>query len=145
MLEPASYLLELNHVGIVTEDLDAQVHRLQTIFAIDDADIQRLDNGAVRFAFFSIGATPYEVIQPVSAQSRATLLKSKTGVNHVCYAVRDIEQAVAAMADKGVRLGHVTPDGIVDTPTFRMAYFNPEDTAGVLIEFKEFVDRPATA
>ena len=36
--------------------------------------------------------------------------------------------------EQGVRLGHVTPDGIVSMPSFRMAYFNPEDTAGILIE-----------
>lgn len=138
-LEPANYLLGLSHVGIVTEELDAQVERLQAIFGVTDDDIVRVDNGSVRFCFFSIGGTPYELIEPVSEQSRSTLLKTNTGVNHVCYAVSDLELAVAAMAEKGVRLGHVTPNGIVDGPTFRMAYFNPADCAGILLEFKEFL------
>ena len=56
----------------------------------------------------------------------------------MCYAVNDIEKAVAAMAAKGVRLGHVTPDGIIDSPDRRMAYFDPEDMNGVLVEFLEF-------
>ena len=34
----------------------------------------------MRFAFFTIGGTPYEVIQPVSEQSRATLLKKMSAV-----------------------------------------------------------------
>ena len=139
MLEPADYLSELNHVGIVTEDLDELLARLQAIFSIRDDDVERLDNGSVRFAFFSIGGTPYEVIEPVSEQSKATILKTGTGVNHVCYAVSDIDGAVKAMAARGVRLGHVTPHGIVDAPGFRMAYFNPDDCAGVLVEFKEFI------
>ena len=39
------------------------------------------------------------------------------------------------MKDKGVRLGHVTPDAILDMPRSRVAYFNQDDTAGILIEF----------
>ena len=139
-LGPSDYLIGLSHVGIVTADLDEQVQRLQAIFGLADGDITYDENASVKFAYLSIGGTPYEVIQPVSAQSRQRLLRSNIGVNHVCYAVRDIEAAVAAMAERGVRLGHVTPDGIVDSPDRRMAYFDPEDSGGVLLEFLEFLD-----
>jgi len=138
-LDPADYLIGLSHVGIVTEDLAAQVARLQEIFGTADDDIEYDENASVKFAYFAIAGTPYEVIQPVSPASRERLIKAGVGVNHVCYAVRDIEGAVAAMAAKGVRMGHVTPDGIVDSPGRRMAYFNPGDTAGVLVEFLEFL------
>ena len=36
-----------------------------------------------------------------------------------------------------IPLGHVTTDGILDMPKSRVAYFNPEDTDGILIEFVE--------
>ena len=138
---PADYLLGLSHVGVVTEDLAAQVARLQDVFGVADEDIEYLETPSAKFAFFSVGGSPYEVIEPLSALTRSRLLRTNIGVNHVCYAVRDIEGAVAAMAAKGVRLGHVTPDGIVDSPGRRMAYFNPDDTAGVMVEFLEFLDR----
>lgn len=141
---PASvsqYLRGLRHVGVVTENLEATVTRLQAIFGIADGEILRIPTAGeaaeTRFAFFSIGGQPYEVIEPVSAHFRDILLKTNRGVNHVCYNVSDLRAAVAAMAAAGVRLGHVTPDGIVELPSFRMAYFNPEDTAGLLIEFVE--------
>ena len=41
------------------------------------------------------------------------------------------------MKKKSVRLGHVTPDAILDMPKSRVAYFNKVDTAGILIEFVE--------
>jgi len=44
---------------------------------------------------------------------------------------------MAAMRAKGVRLGHVTPTGIVAAPDFKMAYFDPAYAAGVLVEFVE--------
>ena len=137
----SDYLLGLRHVGIVTEDLDAMVSRLQAIFGVADEAVLLVpapgEPADTRFAFFSIGGTPYEVIEPVSEHFREILLKTNQGANHVCYNVSDLEAAVAAMAEQGVRLGHVTPDGIVSLPSFRMAYFDPRDTAGLLIEFVE--------
>lgn len=44
------------------------------------------------------------------------------------------------MADKGMRPGHAIPDGIADTPDFRMACFDPAHTGGVHLEFKEFLN-----
>ncbi len=137
MSELSELITGLRHVGIVTEDLDGMVARLQQLFGMPDEEVRVLDGGATRFAFFSIGGTPYEVIEPVSDHFRDILLKTNSGTNHVCYNVSNLEAAVAAMKAKGVRLGHVTPDGIVAMPDFKMAYFDPADTAGVLLEFVE--------
>jgi len=135
------YLLGLRHVGVVTEDLQATVSRLQEVFGVADDEVTLIpaadEPAETRFAFFSIGGTPYEVIEPVSDYFKGILLNTNRGANHVCYNVSDLESAVAAMAEQGVRLGHVTPDGIVELPTFKMAYFDPRDTAELLIEFVE--------
>ena len=138
----SEFMIGLRHIGIVTEDLAATVKRLQEIFGLADDGILKIpaddaEQADTRFAFFSIGGTPYEVIQPVSEHFRQILGCTNLGTNHVCYSVSDLSSAVAAMQAVGVRLGHVTPDGIVDLPSFRMAYFNPADTAGLLIEFVE--------
>lgn len=137
----SDYLLGLRHVGIVTESRDETVSRLQQVFGIADEEVLRIPCGdeaaETRFAFFSIGGTPYEVIEPVSPHFRDILLRTNRGANHVCYNVSDLDAAVAAMGEQGVRPGHVTPNGVVETPSFRMAYFDPRDTAGLLIEFVE--------
>ncbi len=48
-----------------------------------------------------------------------------------------VAQAVKFKDKKGVRLDHVTRDGILDMGRSKVAYFNPEDTDGILIEFVE--------
>jgi methylmalonyl-CoA/ethylmalonyl-CoA epimerase len=135
------FIIDLRHVGIVTESLSTTVTRLQTIFGVADEEVVYVpapgEPADTRFAFFSIGGTPYEVIEPVSDHFRNILLNTNCGTNHVCYNVSDLTGAVAAMAEQGVGLGHVTPHGIVAFPGYRMAYFDPADTAGVLIEFVE--------
>lgn len=137
----SQHLRGLRHIGVVTEDREALVARMQQLFGIADGDIVRVpaigEPAETRFAFFSIGGVPYEVIEPVSEHFKRILLNSNRGVNHVCYHVDDLPAAIAAMAAAGVRLGHVTPGGMVELPHARMAYFNPEDTSGVLIEFVE--------
>lgn len=137
----SKHLRGLRHVGVVTADADAFVGRLQAIFGLANSDIDWVPEAGVesdtRFAFFEIGGTPFEVIEPVTERFREILLGSNQGANHVCYNVDDLPAAIAAMQAAGVRLGHVTPDGMVELPSFRMAYFNPEDTAGLLIEFVE--------
>ena len=137
----SQHLRGLRHAGVVTEDREALIARMQAIFGIAEADIVRIPAGdeaaETRFAFFSIGGVPLEVIEPVSAQFKHILLGSGRGVNHLCYNVDDLPAAIAAMQAAGVRLGHVTPDGMITLPHARMAYFNPQDTAGLLIEFVE--------
>jgi methylmalonyl-CoA/ethylmalonyl-CoA epimerase len=132
------YIIGLRHVGIVTDDLAATVARFSQLFDLTASDIALVPAGDeicdTRFAFFEVAGTPYEVIEPVSDYFKDILLKTNIGTNHVCYNVSDLDAVVNIMAVKNVRLGHVTPSGIVDLPSFKMAYFNPEDTAGVLIE-----------
>jgi hypothetical protein len=44
------------------------------------------------------------------------------------------------MTRKGVRPGHVTPNGILTLPHQKMVYFNSEDTGGMLIEYIQPVE-----
>lgn len=132
--------LRLRHVGYVTEDLDGMVARLADVFGIDDGDVVRVpaDDGTptdTRFAFLHLGDLHIEIIEPVTDRFRDVLLQSGLGTNHVCFTVDDIDAAVAEMAAKGVRPGHVTPDGVIQMPHQRMVYFDPADTGGALIEF----------
>lgn len=140
------YIVSPRHVGLLCDDIEATLIRLQTIFSIDDHDILRIPEGDepcdTRFAFFSIAELKYELIQPVSEHYKQLLSSSNRGANHVCYTVSDLPAAVAAMKTLGVRLGHVTADGMVTAPQFRMAYFNPDDTGGLLIEFIEDLASP---
>jgi methylmalonyl-CoA/ethylmalonyl-CoA epimerase len=137
----AKHLRGLRHVGVVTEDREALIERMKAVFSVAEGDIVRVpaagEPAETRFAFFSIGGVPLEVIEPVSERFRRILLGSGRGVNHLCFNVDDLDAAIAAMRAAGVRLGHVTADGIVEMPHARMAYFDPDDTAGVLVELVE--------
>lgn len=137
----APFLRGLRHVGAVVPDCTAVAERWAGLLG---GSVRYVDGGATRFAFLTVptGET-LEFIEPVSDHFRAMLLGRGHGADHVCFTVTDLPRAVAALAAVGVRTGHVTPDGFVATPTFRMAYFDPADTGGVLLELVE--DLPPSA
>jgi catechol 2,3-dioxygenase-like lactoylglutathione lyase family enzyme len=84
-----------------------------------------------------VGGTELALIEPISKNFKKLLGNPVEGLNHIAFTVKDIEEAVTLMKKKGVRLGHVTKDGIRDMGRSKMAYFNPEDTDGILMEFVE--------
>ena len=79
MTDVSSFITGLRHVGIVTTDMDTMVSRLQDIFGLADEAVVTIDSEETRFAFFSIGGTPYEVIEPVSEYFKEILLATNTG------------------------------------------------------------------
>jgi len=139
----AGFIVGLRHVGYVVTDLDAAVSRFHDVYG-DDVDVRRMpDQGSAAdtlFAFVTIAGTEFELIQPVSACFRELLLAEPSGpagINHVAWQVRDIDACLVALAERGIRPGHVTPDGIVAFADRRLVYLDPADTGGLLIELIE--------
>jgi methylmalonyl-CoA/ethylmalonyl-CoA epimerase len=130
----APYVVGLRHVGTITEDCRATAYRVAGLIG---GTVDVVAGGGTDFAFLRSEQVTLEFIEPVSEHFRDLLLRRPPGADRVCFTVRDLPGAVAAMEAAGARLGHVTPDGIVGTPTFAMAYFDPATTGGLLIELVE--------
>lgn len=134
---------KVRHLGVVVADLDASIDRYKELYDIDDDEIRIVPEPGdprekdTRFAFIPVGGMEYELIHPISDSFKEMLGNPGPGINHIAFTVSDIDAAVEKMKAKGVRLGHVTKNGILDMKSSRVAYFNPEDTDGILIEFVE--------
>jgi len=132
----------VRHIGIYVEDMGSSIDTFARLFDLESESLFQVpaaDEPAPdsRFAFIPVGGIELELIEPISDNFRRMVGRPPAGINHIAFTVTDIEQAVGIMRAKGVRLGHVTADGILDMPRSRVAYFNREDTGGVLIEFVE--------
>ena len=132
----------VRHVGIIVNDVKASIELYKKLYDIEDEEITIFppfdeSDAESRFAFIPLGGQEFELIQPISDKFKKMLGDPPAGINHIAFTVTDIEQAVERMKEKGVRLGHVTKDGILDMKRSKVAYFNPEDTGGILIEYVE--------
>ena len=131
----------LRHIGIIVKDAEKSKGFFKDLFDLEDDDVSIVSSditkGESAFAFIPVGGMELELIQPISEHFRELVGNPPAGINHFAFTVKDIEEAVQLMKQKGVRLGHVTKDGILDMGRSKVAYFNPEDTDGILIEFVE--------
>ncbi len=130
----------IRHIGVYVSNFDSSVERYKKIFDVEDDEIVMVPppetkNPESRFAFIPVGGMDFELIHPISENFKNLTGNQPPGINHIAFTVTDIEKAVGIMNSKGIRLGHVTKEGILDMKRSRVAYFNPDDTAGILIEF----------
>jgi catechol 2,3-dioxygenase-like lactoylglutathione lyase family enzyme len=112
-------------------------------FDLTDADIRTMSaddtGGAGAFAFVKIGGTELELIQPISDFFKEMTGDPPAGINHIAFQVKDVEAEVKVLEEKGIHLGYITKDGIFDTGKTKLAYLEPKDTDGMLIELVEEV------
>ena len=135
----------LRHIGVIVKDAEKSMNLFKHLLDVEDKDIKVVSTEVTRgesvFSFIPAGGIELELIQPVSEHFAQLVGNPPEGINHLAFTVKDIEEAVTLMKEKGVRLGHVTRDGILDMGRSKVAYFNPEDTGGILIEFVEPVEK----
>mgnify|MGYP001766681169 CR=1 FL=1 len=131
----------LRHIGVIVKDAEKSMQLFKHLLDVEEKDIKVVSTEVTRgesvFSFIPAGGIELELIQPVSESFAKLVGNPPEGINHLAFTVKDIAAAVALMKEKNVRLGHVTRDGILDMGRSKVAYFNPEDTGGILIEFVE--------
>jgi methylmalonyl-CoA/ethylmalonyl-CoA epimerase len=83
-----------------------------------------------------VGEGEVELVQPTDPESGMAkyLEKRGEGMHHICLEVDDIEEMLAILNEKGVRVINQEP---IDLPGRRMAFIHPKAANGVLVELYE--------
>jgi methylmalonyl-CoA/ethylmalonyl-CoA epimerase len=123
------------HVGIAVRALDEILPFYRDVLGLpvvplDDAD-------GARIAGLAAGDSLVELLEAESPDSPIGKFVARRGpgIHHICFAVDDLDDALARCRAAGVRL-------IDDTPRLgaegkRIAFLHPSATAGVLVELTE--------
>jgi catechol 2,3-dioxygenase-like lactoylglutathione lyase family enzyme len=121
----------VDHVGIVVADLEEASRFLEGVLGL--APAFRADSAQFRTAFFDCGATRIEALEPIDEATRAQRLgDGPARVDHVAFAVADLDAAVAALADRGVE---VTPEAFSDGR--RTCWTVPATSGGLIYQLIE--------
>jgi methylmalonyl-CoA/ethylmalonyl-CoA epimerase len=88
-------------------------------------------------AFLPSGDSEVELVQPTNETSGVAkyLAKRGPGLHHICFEVDDIDEALAQMKAKGVKLINETP--MIGAGGKKIAFVHPSSTQGVLVELYE--------
>lgn len=123
------------HVGIAVRALVEILPFYRDILGLPEVPLDDADGAHI--AGLAAGESLVELLEPSSPESPIGkfIAKRGPGIHHICFAVDDLDDALARCRAAGVRL-------IDDTPRLgaegkRIAFLHPSATAGVLVELSE--------
>ena len=124
----------IDHIGVAVEDLDAALALYERDYAMTLVHRETVSAQGVEAVLLDVGENHIELLAPTGPDTPVGkfLAKKGPGMHHVAYQVDDIESALAALKEAGMRLIDETPrTGIRDS---RVAFLHPASAGGVLTE-----------
>lgn len=97
----------IKHIAIAVRDVDDAVRRYQALLGIGEVTRHRFEKARTDEAHFTVGGVQFQLCQswdPDGRFARYIAEHGDEGVHHVCYAVDDIAQALAAATARGATL-----------------------------------------
>ena len=127
----------IEHIGIAVTSLDEAIPFYEKVLGLDCYSIEEIKDQKVKTAFFKIGQTKIELLEPTDPESAVAKFISKRGegIHHIAFAVNDIDRKLKEFEEKGVRLiDNVSRKG---AEGMDIGFLHPKSTFGVLTELCE--------
>jgi methylmalonyl-CoA/ethylmalonyl-CoA epimerase len=127
----------IDHVGVAVEDLDEAVELYSERLGMAVQHRETVEAQGVEAVLLGVGESHVELLRPLGPETAVGrfLERSGPGLHHVAYGTEDIESALEAVRDAGLRLIDEQPrTGIRNS---RVAFVHPKSTGGVLTELVE--------
>lgn len=131
-------LTHIEHLGIAVKSLEESIPYYENVLGLKCYAIEEVADQKVRTAFFKIGQTKLELLEPTCPESTIAgfIEKRGEGIHHLAFAVADgVANALAEVEGKGIRLIDKAPRRGAEG--LDIAFLHPKSTIGVLTEFCE--------
>ena len=128
----------IEHLGIAVKSLDEAIPYYENILGMKCYAVEEVADQKVKTAFFKVGQTKIELLEPTCEESTIAkfIEKRGEGIHHMAFAVADgVANALAEVEAKGVRLIDKAPRKGAEG--WNIAFLQPKSTAGVLTELCE--------
>ena len=104
-------LKKIDHLGIAVKSLDEAIAYYEKALGLECEKIEEVESQKVRTAFFQVGDTHIELLEPTSEESPIAkfLAKNGEGVHHVAFATDDINSQLQDAQDAGCKLINQEP------------------------------------
>ena len=131
----------IDHLGIAVRDLASARRTFEGLLGAAAVGEEDVPTEGVRVAFFRVGESAFELLEPTNETSPIArfLEKRGEGIHHVCLAVADIEAEVARLRGAGFQFAGDAPRP--GAGGSRVAFVHPKSAGGLLVELSQ---APAT-
>lgn len=125
---------KIDHIGIAVRSIKDAMHFFGGTLGMTSMGVEEVDGFKVRVAFYQIGESKIELLEPMSEESfLASFLAEKgQGIHHIAYEVDDIEVAIKKLESDGIRMIDKIPRR--GAHGARVAFIHEESSHGVLTE-----------
>jgi len=127
-------LTHIEHLGIAVKSLEEAIPYYENILGLKCYKTEEVADQKVKTAFFKIGQTKLELLEPTCPESTIAgfIEKRGEGIHHIAFATSDVAACLADAASKEVRLIDKAPRKGADG--MKIAFLHPKSTMGVLTE-----------
>lgn len=129
--------LKVDHIGIAVSNLDETLKFYTEILGLECQGTEVVEEQKVRVAFLPVGDTEVELLESTDPEGPIArfIEKNGEGVQHIAFRVDNIEEAIAHMQEKGLKM-------IDEKPRYgaggaKIAFVHPKGTGRVLVELSQ--------
>ena len=128
-------LTHIEHLGIAVKSLEEAIPYYENVLGLKCYAVEEVPDQKVKTAFFKIGQTKLELLEPTCPESTIAgfIEKRGEGIHHLAFATDDVAACLAEAEEKGVRLIDKAPRPGAEQ--MMIAFIHPKSTKGVLTEF----------
>ena len=125
---------KIDHLGIAVHSIAEARVFYEQVLGLACHGIEEVASQKVRTAFFTVGDTHIELLEPTAPDSPVArfLEQHGEGFHHIGYLCDDIEPQLAQARAQGCQLLNTAP--VAGAGGKRIAFLHPRSTHGVLIE-----------
>ncbi len=127
----------IDHIGIAVRGLDQASAFYTDILGLEVKALETVAEQKVNVAFIPITDSEVELLESTEADGPvAKFIEARgEGVQHIAFRVENLEEAIAELKAKGIRLIDQSPRK--GAGGAKIAFIHPKETNGVLVEICE--------
>ncbi len=131
------FLNFIEHIGIAVKSIENSRRYYETVLGLKCYAIEEVKEQKVKTAFFKIGQTKIELLEPTSDDSPVAkfIEKRGEGIHHIAFNVNNLPEKLDFLKENNINLIDEVPRSGAEN--LNIAFLHPKSTFGVLTELCE--------
>ena len=130
-------ITHIEHIGIAVKNLEESIKFYEDILGLKCYKTEDVKDQKVKTAFFKIGQSKIELLESTDSESSVGkfIEKKGEGIHHLAFAVKNINNTLEEISEKGIRL--IDKKSRKGADNLDIAFMHPKSTHSVLMELCE--------
>ena len=127
-------ITHIEHIGIAVNSLEEAIPYYEETLGMKCYAVEEVADQKVKTAFFMVGQTKIELLESTSPEGPIGkfLEKKGQGVHHLAFAVKNVNESLTELDEKGVRM--IDKTSRKGAEGLSIGFLHPKSTMGVLTE-----------